>query len=154
MDRDELNVNNELNEEKVEEVVIDGTVTDEVIPEAKAPVEEPAVPQYNAMLKNEENPTDPALKNKNVFAILAMVLGIAALVFSCCFLLSIPCGVAALVFGILGLKSERRAMAIAGIVIGAISVVISVIAAISIIAAIIIENSASFYPSYGIHYSW
>lgn len=156
MDRDEFNTNNELNEE----IVIDGASTDEVIPEPEtkveetAPVEEPAVPQFNNPPFYATKPSDPALKNKNIFAVIAMVLGIASFVFSCCFFLSIPCGIAAFVFGILGLKSERRAMAIAGIIIGAISVVISVIAAISIIVSIIMENSASIYPSYGSHYSW
>ncbi len=160
MDRDELNVNNELNEEKIEEVVIDGIVTDEVIPEPEvivkesAPIEETSAPQYTNPPLFSEKPKNPALKNKNTFAVIAMVSSIASLIFSCCCFLSIPCGVAALVFGILGLKSERRAMAIAGIVIGVVSIVISLVIFVSVIVALILNNNASLYPSHSSHYLW
>lgn len=155
MDRDELNVNNELNEEKIEEIVVDGIVTEENLPEPEVtePVNdlqpEPVVPPVYT-----PKAADPALKNKNIFALISMIAGIASLIFSCCCFLSIPCGIAAIVFGILGYKSERRAMAIAGIVIGAISIVITLVVTISIIVSLILENGAVYYPSYSSHYSW
>jgi len=55
-------------------------------------------------------------------AIAALVLGILGLV---CFFfppLAIVCAVLAIIFGALGLKSERRGMAIAGLVMGVIAI--------------------------------
>ncbi len=147
MDREELN-NQENNEIVEEEIVINENLSD--IPETEEAYTPPAFetdpetpPVYNSEPKNKAT----ELKTKNIFAVISMVSGIVALIFSCCCLLSIPCSIAAIVFGILSLKSERRAMAIAGIVIGAVSIVISVIVAISIIVAIIIENAPYIYPS-------
>lgn len=64
-------------------------------------------------------------KNKKGFCIASMVLGIVALVFFCLWYISIPCGILAIIFGILGLKSVNRGMAIAGLVTGSIGLIIS-----------------------------
>ena len=55
-----------------------------------------------------------------------MVLGIIALVLFCVFYISIPCAIVAIIFGILGLKSTEKGMAIAGLVTGSIGLFISI----------------------------
>ena len=64
-------------------------------------------------------------KNKKGFCIASMVLGIVALVFFCLWYISIPCGILAIIFGILGVKSVNKGMAIAGLVTGTIGLIIS-----------------------------
>ena len=64
-------------------------------------------------------------KDKKGFCIASMVLGIVALVFFCVWYISIPCGILAIIFGILGVKSMNKGMAIAGLVTGSIGLVIS-----------------------------
>ncbi len=56
-------------------------------------------------------------------AIAALILGILGLV--CFFIppLAIVCAVLAIIFGALGLKSERRGLAMAGLIMGIIAVV-------------------------------
>ncbi len=165
MDREELN--NEQVNDSVEETQINSNVTNEYSESEKViyspivenkeafipPAAEPN-PEIPPVYTAKQQKTTPALKNKNIFAIISMVLGIASFVFSCCCFLSLPCGIAAIVFGVLGLKSEKRAMAIAGIVIGALSIVISLVVTISIIVSLILENGTIYYPSYSSHYLW
>ena len=66
-------------------------------------------------------------KEKKGFCIASMVLGIVALVFFCIWYVSIPCAILAIIFGILGIKTVHKGMAIAGLVTGAIGLVISTI---------------------------
>jgi len=60
----------------------------------------------------------------NGFNIASLVLGIISIALWCLWIVSIPCSILALIFGILGIKKEGRGMAIAGIVTGAISLAI------------------------------
>lgn len=69
--------------------------------------------------------TEKSKKDRKGFCIASMVLGIVAMVFFCLWYISIPCGILALIFGILGVKSTNKGMAIAGIVTGAIGLLIS-----------------------------
>lgn len=69
--------------------------------------------------------TQEPKKDKKGFCIASMVLGIVALVFFCVWYISIPCGILAVTFGILGVKSMNKGMAIAGLVTGSIGLVIS-----------------------------
>lgn len=64
-------------------------------------------------------------KEKKGFCIASMVLGIVALVFFCIWYVSIPCGILAIIFGILGIKTIHKGMAIAGLITGFIGLVIS-----------------------------
>lgn len=64
-------------------------------------------------------------KEKKGFCIASLVLGIVALVFFCLWYISIPCGILAVIFGILGIKTINKGMAIAGLITGAIGLVIS-----------------------------
>jgi len=65
-------------------------------------------------------------KDKKGFCIASLVLGIVAIVFFCIWYLSIPCGILAIIFGILGIKSTNKGMAIAGLITGAIGLVVSI----------------------------
>lgn len=64
-------------------------------------------------------------KDRKGFCIASMVLGIVALVFFCIWYISIPCGILAIIFGILGVKSTNKGMAIAGLVTGSIGLIIT-----------------------------
>lgn len=74
---------------------------------------------------NMENNAKQA-NDKKGFSIAALVLGIVALVLSCVWYISIPCAILALVFGILGIKSSKKGMSIAGIATGATGLVICI----------------------------
>lgn len=67
------------------------------------------------------------------FSIAALVLGIIAIVLCCLWYVSIPCGIIALVLGILGLKSSKRGMSIAGIVTGVVGMILCVVLIISVV---------------------
>lgn len=55
-----------------------------------------------------------------------MILGIVSIVLCCAYGISIICGILAIIFGIIGLKSVGRGMAISGIITGAIGIFISI----------------------------
>ncbi len=77
----------------------------------------------------------PVQKNRNGFAIASLVLGILSIVLSCLWFISIPCGILAIIFGGLGMKSEKRGLAIAGIVtgiIGTIALIIILVASLGV----------------------
>ena len=77
--------------------------------------------------QNVNNVETNAVENKKKnFSIAALVLGIVALVLSCIWYISIPCAILAIIFGILGLKSSKRGMSIAGITTGAIGMFICI----------------------------
>lgn len=65
-------------------------------------------------------------KDKKGFSIAALVLGIVAIVLCCVCYISIPCGILAIVFGAIGVKSSKRGMSISGIVTGIIGMIISI----------------------------
>lgn len=69
--------------------------------------------------------TEEPKKEKKGFCIASMVLGIVALVFFCIWYISIPCGILAIIFGILGIKTINKGMAIAGLITGSIGLVVS-----------------------------
>ena len=81
-------------------------------------------------------------KNKKAFCIASMVLGIVSIVMCCSYGISIICGILAVVFGILGIKSEKKGMAISGITTGAIGIIISIV---MLIILIIMGFSASIF---------
>ena len=65
-------------------------------------------------------------KDRKGFCIASMVLGIIALVLFCVFYISIPCAILAIIFGILGIKSTGKGMAVAGLVTGSIGLIVSI----------------------------
>ena len=66
-------------------------------------------------------------KDRKGFCIASMVLGIVALVFFCIWYVSIPCAILAIIFGVLGIKSTGKGMAIAGLITGSIGLVVSIL---------------------------
>ena len=92
----------------------------------------------NAEVIQKETTTDKkqdpqTKKNRKGFCITSMVLGIIALVFFWLWYLSIPWGILAIIFGVLGIKSVNKGMAIAGLVTGSIGLVISILIVIIIL---------------------
>lgn len=82
-----------------------------------------------------EGPGQEAPKGGKGMAIASMVLGIVGLVLFCIWYLSIPCGVIAIILGILhNKKGEKSGMATAGLVLGIIAIVLAL--AVIILAAI------------------
>lgn len=108
---------------------------------------------------NQATNTAPANEKKG-FSIAALVLGIIALVLCCIWYVSIPCGIIALILGIIGLKSSKRGMSIAGIITGVIGMILSIVLVIAIVMlGVSIFNSAkdaiedSDYPSSYYYYN-
>jgi len=113
--------------------------------------------------KNEEKEfkkVEEPKKDKKGFCITSLVLGIIALICFCIWYISIPCGILAIIFGVLGLKGTTRGMAIAGLVTGGIGLVISSLIIISLFAVgfvigitdaieeLDLENIDSIYEDY------
>lgn len=65
-------------------------------------------------------------KERKGFCIASMVLGIIALVLFWMWYIAIPCAILAIIFGALGVKSQGKGMAIAGLVTGSIGLVVSI----------------------------
>lgn len=74
----------------------------------------------------ETKKVEETKKDRKGFCIASMVLGIIALVLFCVFYISIPCAILAIIFGILGIKSTGKGMAVAGLVTGSIGLIVSV----------------------------
>ena len=89
----------------------------------EAPKEEPKV----EVVKEETE------KDKKGFSIAALVLGIIAIVLCCIWYISVPCGILAIIFGIIGIKSSKKGMSIAGLITGAIGLVISILIFIALV---------------------
>lgn len=66
-------------------------------------------------------------KDRKGFAIASMVLGLVSIVLFCVWFISIPCGILAIIFGILSFSSSKKGMAIAGFITGGIGIFISFI---------------------------
>ena len=76
---------------------------------------------------NETVINNNPVKDKKGFSIAALVLGIMAILLSCLCFISVTCGIVAIILGVLGIKSSKRGMSIAGITTGGIGIVISII---------------------------
>ena len=84
------------------------------------------VVQNTQPINNSKQNTNNMENDKKGFSIAALVLGIVAIVLSCIWYISIPCAILAIVFGILGIKSSKKGMSIAGITTGAIGMFICI----------------------------
>lgn len=87
-------------------------------------------------------------KERKGFCIASMVLGIVALVFFCIWYISIPCAILAIIFGILGIKTPTKGMAIAGLVTGSIGLVVSIAIIILIAIGVMVAATESFDDNY------
>lgn len=104
--------------------------------------------QYNDAYYNQQYPTYNFQEKPKGFAIASMILGICSYLFCCCsgFISFFP-SAAGLVLGIVSLKrnEDGKGMAIAGIVLSAIGILISIIAIIFTIA-LILEGGSDIAP--------
>ena len=91
--------------------------------------EQPVQKQEN--VNNNNTTANQQQKDKKGFSIAALVLGIVAIVLCCVWYISIPCGILAIVFGTIGLRSSKRGMSISGIVTGIIGIIISIFITVS-----------------------
>ena len=80
--------------------------------------------------------TNPmAQPEKNNYAVFSLVIGILSLCFGCCVAAIFPCCIpiafilaaVGLVLGILGLKSEKRTLAIIGIILSALAIMLPIL---------------------------
>jgi len=120
--------------------------------------EQPVQKQEN--VNNNNTTANQQQKDKKGFSIAALVLGIVAIVLCCVWYISIPCGILAIVFGTIGLRSSKRGMSIAGIITGVIGMILSIVLVIAIVMlGVSIFNSAkdaiedSDYPSSYYYYN-
>lgn len=97
-------------------------------------------------------PAAPAAGRNNTLGLLALIFGIAAIPLSvCCNFLGAPLGIAGVVLGILGMNkakqglADNRGMALAGLICGAVGVVLSVG---FIILSLVLNTSGFFYSRY------
>ncbi len=109
----------------------------------------PPAGQYNNMPPIvPQKPGDPT---KNWMGILSMIFGILSIL--CCFVwyISVALGAAAVIFGILGLKSQQRGMAIAGIITGGVGLLFAI--AVIVFSAAMISSMPNwmdeFYNEFG-----
>ena len=86
------------------------------------------------VVNNNESEVNQTVNNnttngpdKKGFAIAALVLGIIAIVLCCIWYVSIPCGIIALILGILGRKTNKKGMSTAGIVTGVIGMILCIV---------------------------
>ncbi len=93
------------------------------------PTSPPGYPSYP--VAGYGPPAPPSSTQKNVFGLLALILGIVSIPLGCCYL-GILVGGAALVLGILGMKkadqglANNKGMALAGAICGGVGVLIGV----------------------------
>ncbi|HRN96900.1 MAG TPA: DUF4190 domain-containing protein [Candidatus Saccharibacteria bacterium] len=64
--------------------------------------------------------------NNNGFAIASLVLGVISVPLVLAWLISIPTGILAIIFGAISLKSPGRSMALAGLITGCVGLFLSV----------------------------
>ena len=102
---------------------------------------DPEVRAYFARIRGvppDQVPTRPVIADKSGFAIAALIMGITAFVLNCFgSIFLIPIGiipaVPGIILGIIGIKSAKRGLSIAGIVVAALTFVISLIWIVALI---------------------
>ena len=80
-----------------------------------------------------------AKNNKDKFAVAGLVLSICGILGLCCSYLGIICAILGIIFGILGQKSSKKGMATAAIIVGGVTLLISI--ACLVIGIVIAANS-------------
>jgi len=105
---------------------------------------------------SNETPIQGVEKDRKGFAIASMILGIVSIVLFCLWFISIPCGILAIIFGVISIKSTGKGMAIAGIITGGIGLLIlSIIITFSFIFGIREMTSDYFYDyDYSYNYNY
>ena len=110
---------------------------------ATAPTTRPGeeVNPYQAPESAEASWQPPPRGGPNGPAIASLVLGICSLpAVCCCGLLGVPVSVIGLILGIIGLKSESKGLAIAGIVLCSVGLIFGLLASLLFVFAMVMEN--------------
>ena len=76
-----------------------------------------------------------------------MVIGICGIVFSWLYFGTIS-GIVGLILGIIGLKSEKKGMAIAGIILNSLSFILAIILIIVLVGVIVAVGTAGIFNWY------
>lgn len=96
----------------------------------KQPDEQQEPQLYQQPQQYQQNQEPLPVKASAGFSVASMVLGIVAVVMSCCiYYIAFPCGVVGLILGALSLRDKKpgKGMAIAGIVMSIVSLALAVI---------------------------
>ena len=72
--------------------------------------------------------------NTSAFSIASLVLGILAIILFCVYYISLLCAILAIIFGAIGKSKGGRGMAVAGLVLGIISVALDVLVIVGVIS--------------------
>ena len=78
-------------------------------------------PKEDIILENQ-TPTD-----RKGLAVLSLILGIISIVLACFWFVSIPCGIIAVILGVMAKKSTKPNISISGLVTGCIGIFISIL---------------------------
>ena len=89
----------------------------------------------------------PKTDSKNRFAIASMVIGICGIVFSWLYFGTVS-GIVGLILGIIGLKSEKKGMAIAGIILNSVGFILGIILIIVLVGVIVAVGTAGIFNWY------
>ncbi len=95
--------------------------------------------------KVEEVVNEPVEERKGL-SIAAMVLGIVSVALFCVWYIALPCGILAIVFGIIGGKRGAKKMAKAGLILGIVSIALFIFLII-LVAIGIMGSTASILSS-------
>lgn len=129
-------------------------------PMQQQPVQQPVQQQstQQARVNNQGAGTKQSPYGLNVAA---LILGIVSLVLWCLWYVSIPCGILAFIFGIVGIKKPGKGMAVSGIVTSAISIVLWIllfvfcfIVGFSYGIGSAIDSSSSYYDLFSDYYDF
>lgn len=85
------------------------------------------IPENQVETKVDNKTKQEPEKDRKGFAIASMVLGLVSIILFCVWFISIPCGILAIIFGILAFSSSKKGMAITGFITGGIGIFISFI---------------------------
>lgn len=78
-------------------------------------------PKEDIIIENQ-TPVD-----RKGFAVLSLILGIISIVLACFWFISIPCGIIAVILGVMSRKSTKPNISVSGLVTGSIGIFISVL---------------------------
>lgn len=78
-------------------------------------------PKEDILIENQ-TPVD-----RKGFAVLSLILGIISIVLACFWFISIPCGIIAVILGVMSKKSTKPNVSLSGLVTGSIGIFISII---------------------------
>ena len=117
-------------------------------PQPYAPPAYQAPQQYPAPVPAGPKPAKVGNASKNWAGVMGMILGILSLVLCCIPYLSPFLGVGGLIFSIMGLKSQKKGMAVAGLITSIIGTIIALIYVIILVFALSMPSWLEDIPGF------